>query len=139
MPGQYQPTIDSLRRAAAEAAEAGVGAIDLFGVPAAAMLGICASAMAVSVVCDLRARVIPLEACGLVAVAGTAFQLLACGPAGAAAGLGTALFVAAGSALANRLLGGRCPWRRAPAPCAGSRPAIRLRASQPWPGVRWGS
>ena len=38
------------------------------GVPAAAMLGICASAMAVSVVCDLRARVIPLEACGLVAV-----------------------------------------------------------------------
>ena len=33
-PGQYQHTIDSLRRAAAEAAEAGVGAIDLFGVPA---------------------------------------------------------------------------------------------------------
>ena len=29
--------------------------------------------------------------------------------AGAAAGLGTALFVAAGSALANRLLGARCP------------------------------
>ena len=34
MPGQYQHTIDSLRRAAAEAVEAGVGAIDLFGVPA---------------------------------------------------------------------------------------------------------
>lgn len=34
MPGQYQHTIDSLRRAAAEAAEAGVGAIDLFGAPA---------------------------------------------------------------------------------------------------------
>ena len=34
MPGQYQHTIDSLRRAAAEAADAGVGAIDLFGVPA---------------------------------------------------------------------------------------------------------
>ena len=34
MPGQYQHTIDSLRRAVAEAAEAGVGAIDLFGVPA---------------------------------------------------------------------------------------------------------
>ena len=33
MPGQYQHTIDSLRRAAAQAAEAGVGAIDLFGVP----------------------------------------------------------------------------------------------------------
>ena len=33
MPGQYQHTIDSLRRAAADAAEAGVGAIDLFGVP----------------------------------------------------------------------------------------------------------
>ena len=33
MPGQYQHTIDSLRWAAAEAAEAGVGAIDLFGVP----------------------------------------------------------------------------------------------------------
>ena len=34
MPGQYQHTIDSLRRAAADAADAGVGAIDLFGVPA---------------------------------------------------------------------------------------------------------
>ena len=34
MPGQYQHTIDSLRRVATEAAEAGVGAIDLFGVPA---------------------------------------------------------------------------------------------------------
>ena len=34
MAGQYQHTIDSLRRAAVEAAEAGVGAIDLFGVPA---------------------------------------------------------------------------------------------------------
>ena len=34
MPGQYQHTIDSLRRVAAEAAEVGVGAIDLFGVPA---------------------------------------------------------------------------------------------------------
>lgn len=33
MAGQYQHTIDSLRRAAVEAAEAGVGAIDLFGVP----------------------------------------------------------------------------------------------------------
>ncbi len=33
MPGQYQHTIDSLRRVATEAAEAGVGAIDLFGVP----------------------------------------------------------------------------------------------------------
>ena len=33
MPGQYQHMIDSLRRAAVEAAEAGVGAIDLFGVP----------------------------------------------------------------------------------------------------------
>lgn len=33
MPGQYQHTIDSLCRVATEAAEAGVGAIDLFGVP----------------------------------------------------------------------------------------------------------
>ena len=63
--------------------------------PAAAMLGICAAAMATAVVCDLRARAIPLEACGLVAVAGTAFQLLACGPGGAATGLAVALVVAA--------------------------------------------
>ncbi|MBP2436686.1 porphobilinogen synthase [Microbacterium amylolyticum] len=33
MPGQQQHTLDSLRRAAAEAAEAGVGGIMLFGVP----------------------------------------------------------------------------------------------------------
>lgn len=49
-------------------------------VPAAMMLGICTTAMAVAVVCDLRARAIPLEACGLMAVAGTVFQLLVCGP-----------------------------------------------------------
>ena len=95
--------------AAALGAAFAVAAAIVPSAPAAAMLGICASAMAVSVVCALRARVIPLEACGLMAVAGTAFQLLACGPAGAAAGLGTALIVAAGSALANRLLGARCP------------------------------
>ena len=77
--------------------------------PAAAMLGICSAAMATAVVCDLRARAIPLEACGLMAVAGTAFQLFACGPEGAATGLAVALVVAAGSALANRLLGARCP------------------------------
>lgn len=34
MPGQVQHTLDSLRRAAAEAAEAGVGGVMLFGVPA---------------------------------------------------------------------------------------------------------
>ncbi|AMD87129.1 delta-aminolevulinic acid dehydratase [Actinomyces radicidentis] len=33
MPGQYQHTLDSLRREAVALAEAGVGAIDLFGVP----------------------------------------------------------------------------------------------------------
>lgn len=34
MPGQHQHTLDSLRRAAAEAAEAGIGGVMLFGVPA---------------------------------------------------------------------------------------------------------
>ena len=34
MPGQWQHTLDSLRREAAACARAGVGAIDLFGVPA---------------------------------------------------------------------------------------------------------
>ncbi|NHI15804.1 porphobilinogen synthase [Microbacterium excoecariae] len=34
MPGQEQHTLDSLRRAAAEAAEAGIGGLMLFGVPA---------------------------------------------------------------------------------------------------------
>lgn len=36
MPGVYQHTLDSLRRAAAEAVEAGVGGLMLFGVPKAA-------------------------------------------------------------------------------------------------------
>lgn len=35
MPGQWQHTLDSLRREAVACAEAGVGGIDLFGVPAA--------------------------------------------------------------------------------------------------------
>lgn len=35
MPGQFQFDLDSLRRYAAECAEAGIGGIDLFGVPAA--------------------------------------------------------------------------------------------------------
>lgn len=35
MPGQFQFDLDSLRRHAAECAEAGIGGIDLFGVPAA--------------------------------------------------------------------------------------------------------
>ena len=48
--------------AAALGAAFAVAAAIVPSVPAAAMLGICASAMAVSVVCDLRARVIPLEA-----------------------------------------------------------------------------
>lgn len=34
MPGQFQHSLDSLRRMAVEVAQAGVGAIDLFGVPA---------------------------------------------------------------------------------------------------------
>ena len=34
MPGQFQHTLDSLRREAAACAEAGIGGIDLFGVPA---------------------------------------------------------------------------------------------------------
>ena len=34
MPGVYQHTLDSLRREAVACAEAGVGSIDLFGVPA---------------------------------------------------------------------------------------------------------
>ena len=34
MPGQWQHTLDSVRREAAACAAAGVGAIDLFGVPA---------------------------------------------------------------------------------------------------------
>lgn len=33
LPGQYQHTLDSLRRLAVECAEAGIGGIDLFGVP----------------------------------------------------------------------------------------------------------
>ena len=38
MPGVVQHTLDSLRREAAACAEAGIGAIDLFGVPAARRL-----------------------------------------------------------------------------------------------------
>lgn len=78
-------------------------------VSAAVFLEICVLAMAVSVVCDLRARVIPLEACALLAVAGAAFQLVACGLAGVVVGLGSALAIVAGSMLLNFLLGERCP------------------------------
>ena len=39
MPGRAQHTLDSLRRAAADAAEAGVGGVMLFGVPAGARCG----------------------------------------------------------------------------------------------------
>ena len=95
--------------ALALAAAAATAAAFVSNAIAAALLGLCAAAMAVAVVCDARARIIPLEACALVALGGAAFQAAVRGPEGLAAGALFARVVTGGCALANRLLRVRCP------------------------------
>lgn len=69
----------------------------------------CALSMAAALACDLRARIIPVEACVALALAGAAFQAMAGGWQGAVAGCGYALALTASAWAANRMLRARCP------------------------------
>ena len=77
----------------------------LFGVPwhQGALLCVCGAAMASGVVCDLRARIIPLECCAALLVAGGAYQLLRHGSIGIAEGAVAATAVLAVCWTANRI------------------------------------
>lgn len=68
-----------------------------------ALLVFCCFAGACGVVCDLRARVVPLECCVAVGLAGVVFQLLVCGWQGVCVGICVALLVLGLCWLANRL------------------------------------
>lgn len=70
---------------------------------AACALAACGIAMAVAVACDLRARIIPVEACAVLAVAGGAFQACVAGAEGLAAGALHGGVIVAGCCLANRM------------------------------------
>lgn len=76
-----------------------------------AAFALCVLAMAVATVCDLRARMLPLECCAVVAAAGSVFQIAMAGVMGWAAGALCAVVVVAGCAVANRLFcrGGSAP------------------------------
>ena len=65
------------------------------------LLCVCGAVMASGVVCDLRARVIPLECCAALLVVGGAYQLLRHGSAGIAEGVVAAAVVLAGCWVAN--------------------------------------
>lgn len=70
---------------------------------AACALAVCGIAMAVAVACDLRARIIPVEACAALAVAGGTFQAYVAGAEGLAAGALHGGVIVAGCCLANRM------------------------------------
>ena len=65
------------------------------------LLCVCGAVMALGVVCDLRARVIPLECCAALLVVGGAYQLLRHGSAGIAEGAVAAAVVLAVCWVAN--------------------------------------
>lgn len=81
------------------------GALAFAGMPLhlVAVLAVCGVAMVVSVVCDLRARMIPLECCAVLLVGGVAFQLLAEGISGLIVGVAVAVAVFAVCWVANRI------------------------------------
>ena len=75
----------------------------------AVVLAFCGVAMAVSVVCDLRARMIPLECCAALLAAGATFQFLVAGFSGLLMGCAVAAAVFAVCWVANsvsRAVGG---------------------------------
>ena len=61
--------------------------------------------MAAAVACDMRARIIPIEACLAIALAGIAVQALMGGATALAAGAAFGMLVVAACALANRAFG----------------------------------
>lgn len=69
-------------------------------------LALCGVAMAVAVVCDLRARIIPLETCAVVALMGVVAQLALGGVSALVTGSVFATLVGAGCLLVNRLVRG---------------------------------
>ena len=68
------------------------------------LLSICAFAMAVAVLCDVRARLIPFETCGVLAFAGSILQIQIGGFAGLTVGAVCAGVIMAGCGIANRML-----------------------------------
>ena len=103
----FQPSLPQ-RAALALACAAWFAALPAFGVPVrlAILLALCGVAMAAGVVCDLRARMIPLECCACLLICGMAFQLLNSGFSGLAAGVVAAAVVLAVCWLANRIARG---------------------------------
>ena len=88
----------------------GAGGFCLLAVAGPSMLAMtalaaCGLCMASAVVCDLRARMLPLECCAAIAVAGAVFQVAVAGVAGLWAGLAFGLVVGVGCHAANRLMG----------------------------------
>lgn len=70
---------------------------------------LCFVAMTAATVCDLRARVIPIEACVAIAVSGVAFQAMTGGLEGIGSGALFAVGVVAACSLVNRLFRIRSP------------------------------
>lgn len=68
-------------------------------------LALCGLFMAVAAVCDLRARMLPLECCVVVAIAGAAFQIAVAGWTGLVAGAVFGAVVGVGCLVVNRLMG----------------------------------
>lgn len=77
----------------------------------AAALAVAATAMAAAVICDLQARIVPLEACAALAAAGVVFQASTAGLEGVLAGCAFAVFAVLCCLALNRLFGrtGRTP------------------------------
>ena len=77
----------------------------------AAALAVAATAMAAAVICDLQARIVPLEACAALAAAGVVFQASTAGLEGVLAGCAFAVFAVLCCLALNRLFGrtGRAP------------------------------
>lgn len=82
-----------------------LGILCAYGMSActAFLLLLCAVAMETGVVCDLRARILPLEICALIAVAGVLFQLVVQGVRGVIFGAAYAVVVVIGCFVANRV------------------------------------
>lgn len=70
---------------------------------------LCLVAMTTATVCDLQARVIPIEACVVIAVSGVVFQVMTGGLAGVGSGALFAVGVVAVCSLINRLCRARSP------------------------------
>ena len=103
------PATPRKRAALALAGAASGVAIVLTGLPAvpSACLAVCAFFMLAAVACDLRARMLPLECCIALAVAGAAFQASWAGVASMGAGCAFGAVVVAACFAVNRWWGAR--------------------------------